>query len=250
MISTLNHLPDFRPCWILLGSSCQYNTFCPARKSGGINFIRSARSRRCLLVVGLQDEFSWPIWISSLTRSLLGWRGCKLLWDFREAGSRRSRGLRPIAKSKAFYHLRSLVSTRASMATKVRSVCDRRLHFAITATCPSDVTCEIAFPLCCLCQKHDILSCPFAKVFLPMTLVQDQESRVHVELDFQCAPSDVRTSFGLSLYSLVILTGFVSIDPEKKGLYIFVGSCLVSVESSSRTIYTERTLFTSTVWLV
>ena len=50
-----------------------------------------------------------------------------------------------------------------------------------------------------------------------------------------CAPSDDWTSLGLSLFSSIILTGLVSIDLEKR-IIIFVGSCLVSVVSSSRTI--------------
>ena len=49
-----------------------------------------------------------------------------------------------------------------------------------------------------------------------------------------CAPSDDWTSLGLSLFSSIILTGLVSIDLEKRTI-IFVGSCLVSVVSSSRT---------------
>ena len=51
-----------------------------------------------------------------------------------------------------------------------------------------------------------------------------------------CAPSDVRTSLGLFLYSFIILTGFVSIDLGLKRMTIFVCSCPVSVVSSSSTI--------------
>ena len=45
-----------------------------------------------------------------------------------------------------------------------------------------------------------------------------------LNLFFFCAPSDDWTSLGLSLYSFIILTGFVSIDswPEIES-YMFVG---------------------------
>ena len=40
-------------------------------------------------------------------------------------------------------------SARSFMATKVTSVCDGRLHFTITVTCPSDCDMWDCFPLCC-----------------------------------------------------------------------------------------------------
>ena len=50
------------------------------------------------------------------------------------------------------------------MATKITSVCDGRLNFTITATCPSDCDNLDCFPLL-LFHWHDILSClDFVKV--------------------------------------------------------------------------------------
>ena len=59
----------------------------------------------------------------------------------------------------------------------------------------------------------------------------------------QCAPSDDRTSLGLSLYSFIILSRFVSIGPEKKNhtfLRWFLVVCFLVC--SSRTSCTYRTL--------
>ena len=54
-----------------------------------------------------------------------------------------------------------------------------------------------------------------------------------LRLTYQCAPNDGRTSLGLELSVSIV---------KRKESYIFVGSCLVSVVSSSRTICTGRTL--------
>ena len=70
---------------------------------------------------------------------------------------------------------------------------------------------------------------------------------VHVELVFHCAPSDDWTSLGLSLYSFIILTGFVSIDPGlKRIIHFFVGSWLcVSRFLVTNDLHIQNT-FTST----
>ena len=62
----------------------------------------------------------------------------------------------------------------------------------------------------------------------------------------QCALSDDGKSLRRSLYSFIILTEFVSIDPEKNNHFSFVGPCVVFLRFSSRTVHTERTIFTST----
>ena len=64
--------------------------------------------------------------------------------------------------------------------------------------------------------RHFVLL--FCESFVLMTLAQDQDRVCTLSLTYRCAPSDDGTSLGLSLYSLITLTGVVSIDPEKKGI--------------------------------
>ena len=96
------------------------------------------------------------------------------------------------------------------------------------------------------CHKHDILSCPFVKVLfrwhgLKFKIVCTRWSLTHL-----CAPSDGWTSLGFSLFSLIILTGLVNIDP---GLQRILHFCRF-LSSVCRTFVTydctERTLQTST----
>ena len=94
------------------------------------------------------------------------------------------------------------------------SPCDRRLHFKITATCPSDCRMCDCFPLC-YCFTSTTFCLAFCECF-SMTLALGQ-----------CAPSDDWTSLGLSLFSLIILTGGVSIDPGKKNHTSFCGFLFV-----------------------
>ena len=65
----------------------------------------------------------------------------------------------------------------------------------------------------------------------------------------QCAPSDERKSLKLSLYSFIILTGFVSIDPGlRRIIHFFVGSwlCVPSILVTNE-LHLQNT-FTSTKW--
>ena len=65
-----------------------------------------------------------------------------------------------------------ILSIRASMATKITSVCYWRLHFATTATCTSDVACTILFPVCvtdmtfCLNFQWFFVDCFWLKAIL------------------------------------------------------------------------------------
>ena len=80
------------------------------------------------------------------------------------------------------------------------------------------VTCETAFPCVAVSQaQHFVL--PVGEGF-PMTLAQGLTA-----VSFICnsvVPSDDWTSMGLSLHSLIILTGGVSIDPGREESYIFL----------------------------
>ena len=91
-----------------------------------------------------------------------------------------------------------------------------------------------------LYYKHDILSCPFVKVF-SMTLAQ---SLTAISLMCNCVvPSDDSTSFGLSLHSLIILTGYVSIDLGLKESYIFLcvlGCVFPRFPVTTRVTHTEH----------
>ena len=57
-----------------------------------------------------------------------------------------------------------------------------------------------------------------------------------------CAPSDDWTSLGLSLYSLIILTGGVTIDLPKRIIHLLVGSwlCVSSRHRHERDTHTEH----------
>ena len=107
IISSFNHFPDNCPCWILLGSSGQWNTLSLSPEDWEEEtFIRSARSRRissrcwtsrCVCIANF--------WIYSLKRS------CLVDVDvscsgFMEARSMRSLGLHEMANSKGVLPLR------------------------------------------------------------------------------------------------------------------------------------------------
>ena len=106
IISTFNHFPDFRPCRIFLGTSCQSKTFSPTRRLRGTNLIRSARSRRissrcwtwrCVCIASVR--------ISSLERSCLF--GVEVTCSaFMKTGFMRSRGLLPRLVPKGVVRLR------------------------------------------------------------------------------------------------------------------------------------------------
>ena len=59
IISTFNHFLDFRPCWILLGSSCQYeiHLLLLEDREAQISFFQQDLGE-CLFAVGLRDAFS------------------------------------------------------------------------------------------------------------------------------------------------------------------------------------------------
>ena len=102
------------------------------------------------------------------------------------------------------------------------------------------VTCEIDF-LCVVVSQARHFVLPVCEGF-PMTVAQGL-----IAYSFICnsvVPSDDWTSMGLSLHSLIILTGVVSIDPEQKRIiHLFVCSWLcVSSFPRDDTSYTYRTL--------
>ena len=104
------------------------------------------------------------------------------------------------------------------------------------------MTCAIHFS--CLCSRHDILSRRSAISCL-MTLAQGHIVVCTLNLFFQCSPSDDLTSLGLSLFSFIILTGLVRLDPGiKKESCMFVGSwlCVFFVSRYGKSC-TYRTLF-------
>ena len=79
-----------------------------------------------------------------------------------------------------------------------QTICDWRLRFTITATCPSDVTCETAYPCVVVSQaRHFVLL--FCEGFVLMTLAQDQDRVCTLGLTYQCAPCADWTSLVLSL---------------------------------------------------
>ena len=79
------------------------------------------------------------------------------------------------------------------------------------------MTCKTAVPCVVVSQaRHFVLL--FCESFVLMTLALDQDRLCTLSLTYRCAPSDDGTSLGLSLYSLIILTGVVSFGPEKKGI--------------------------------
>ena len=64
----------------------------------------------------------------------------------------------------------------------------------------------------------------------------------------QCAPCDDWTSLGPSLFSFIILTRLVSIDPEKRIVKSFLGSCLVFLVILVTYGLHRKNTFTSTKW--
>ena len=120
------------------------------------------------------------------------------------------------------------------MSTKVTSVCDRRPHFTISATLPDDVTYAILL-LVGLTGK----TCCLNSLLIPCSIDLAQGSKglkAEALLKGVCAPSDDRTSLGLSSYSLIILTIGVSIDLGIKNHTSFCGFLVVCFcVSSSQT---------------
>ena len=133
------------------------------------------------------------------------------------------------------------ILTWASMATKMSSVCDGVHLLAIAATCLDDVRhmwrCHHFFA----CNRHETF------VEIPLFILFQwhwlKPSSLGLLSEFlPCALRDHSRSLRLSLFSFIILTGFVSIDPDKKRIItVVLGSCLVSIVFSSRTVHTERT---------
>ena len=140
---------------------------------------------------------AWREWSSDQTSKRFHWQSAD--WENRSSAQGYGMGRHTTLGNDVIF----IDPYRASMATKITCVCDGRLHFAITATCPSDVTCETAFACVVVAQaRHFVL--PSCECF-SMTFAQG-----HIAFSFICnsvVTSDDWTSLGLSLYSLIILTG-------------------------------------------
>ena len=123
------------------------------------------------------------------------------------------------------------------------SISDGRLQFAISATGLDDVTYAIHFLVCVtdntFCLDFLVNLCLIDLAQGPKGWSFQLEIHSQQLCQYVCAPSDDWTSLELSLYSDIILTGCVSIDAEE--IIHFVGSCLLSVVSSSRTITPKQT---------
>ena len=110
-------------------------------------------------------------------------------------------------------------SARSFMATKITSVCDGRLQFDHYYHLPFWFLHVRLLSFVLLFHKRDILSLPVCEGF-SMTMAQGL-----IAISFICnsvVPSDDWTPMGLSLHSLIILTGGVSIDPGLEESYIFL----------------------------
>ena len=79
-IYTFNHPPDFRPLLNFARIFLPINTLSPTRRSGGTNFILSAKSRRMSSRCWTSTCFHSQFLNLFIEKVLFGWCGCQLFW--------------------------------------------------------------------------------------------------------------------------------------------------------------------------
>ena len=131
------------------------------------------------------------------------------------------------------------------MATKITSVVDGRLQFAISAHLTWQ--CDICHPLFLACVTGKTFCVEFLVIPCFIDLTQGPKgSSLQLEYysqqrrQYVCAPNDDWTSLRISLYSIILLIGCVSIDLEKD--HTFCGFLSTVCRIFVTYDYTKRTL--------